>query len=159
MTDVHDIDLVYFDDKIPYGKSGSAATATCRFSDLASIDIRDAVEDDRMLEEELSAQFGLKFDVHNEAYMHLWHGRDITPYSSCENAMTRWLATVHAVGITGISQNLRLYAPFGLDDIFTRTIRPIVHKDNNRTLYEAKVAKWTARFDGLNVIPWPDDLE
>ena len=91
--------------------------------------------------------------------MHRWQGRDISPYTSCENAMTRWLATVHAVGITGKSSDLQLFAPFGLADIFSRTIRPIYHKDNSRALYEAKVAKWQARFEGLKVIPWEENWE
>lgn len=51
MTNVHDIDLVYFDDQISF---------------------IDSVSNDKQLEKSLSEKFPYRFDVHNEAYMHLW---------------------------------------------------------------------------------------
>ena len=105
MSDVHDIDVIYFDKNLAADSS---------------------VSQDKKLEKDLSAKFSYVFDVHNEAFMHLWHGRNIEPYTSSENAMERFLATAHAIGITGTSENITVYAPFGLDDIF----------------------------DGLEVIPW-----
>ena len=39
--------------------------------------------------------------------------------------MSKWIATVHAIGITKINGNIKVYAPYGLSDIYSRTIRPI----------------------------------
>ncbi|WP_257943171.1 nucleotidyltransferase family protein [Lactococcus cremoris] len=54
MTNVHDIDLVYFDDQISF---------------------IDSISNDKQLEKSLSEKFPYRFDVHNEAYMHLWQNR------------------------------------------------------------------------------------
>lgn len=135
MTNVHDIDLVYFDDQISF---------------------IDSVSNDKQLEKSLSEKFPYCFDVHNEAYMHLWQNSKKIPYENTENAIERWIATVHAIGISGNSDQFTIFAPYGLDDIFTKTIRPIYHKDNNQELYENKVAKWQERFSDLNIIKWTE---
>ena len=52
------------------------------------------------------------------------------------------------------NDNIKVYAPYGLSDIFSRTIRPIKHKDNSKELYDKKVASWQKRFEKLNIIEW-----
>ncbi|MGO2617480.1 MAG: nucleotidyltransferase family protein [Lactococcus cremoris] len=135
MTNVHDIDLVYFDDQISF---------------------IDSISNDKQLEKSLSEKFPYRFDVHNEAYMHLWQNSKKIPYENTENAIERWIATVHAIGISGNSDQFTIFAPYGIEDIFTKTIRPIYHKDNNQELYENKVAKWQERFSDLNIIKWTE---
>lgn len=99
-----------------------------------------------------------KFDVKNEARMHLWkkakENVDIDQYKNSENAIDQWIATVHAIGITKMNGEIRVYAPYGLSDIFSRTIRPIYHKGNTRELYINKVKKWQERFENLKIIEW-----
>ena len=68
--------------------------------------------------------------------------------------MSKWIATVHAIGITKINGNIKVYAPYGLSDIYSRTIRPIKHNGNSKELYDKKVASWKNRFDNLNAIEW-----
>ncbi len=133
MNGIHDIDIIYFDKKITQ---------------------EDSLEQDKFLEKKLNEKFQMEFDIHNEAYMHLWKGRNIKPYSSCEDAMGRWLATVHAIGIKGQPDTLEIYAPFGIDDILHRIIRPIYHVDNSKILYDAKALKWQERFNGLTILQW-----
>ena len=135
MTNVHDIDLVYFDKEISADSSA---------------------KNDKKLEKVLSEKFPYQFDIHNEAYMHLWHNGNKVPYKNTENAIERWIATVHAIGISGNSDQFTIFAPYGIEDIFTKTIRPIYHKDNNQELYENKVAKWQERFSDLNIIKWTE---
>ncbi|MGO3005992.1 MAG: nucleotidyltransferase family protein [Lactococcus cremoris] len=135
MTNVHDIDLVYFDDQISF---------------------IDSISNDKQLEKSLSEKFPYCFDVHNEAYMHLWQNSKKIPYENTENAIERWIATVHAIGISGNSDQFTIFAPYCIEDIFTKTIRPIYHKDNNQELYENKVAKWQERFSDLNIIKWTE---
>ena len=41
-------------------------------------------------------------------------------------------ATVHAIDITKANNEIKVYAPCGLSDIFSKTIRPIKHKGNSK---------------------------
>ena len=87
-----------------------------------------------------------EFDVHNEARMHLWkkenENKDIDQYKNSEDAIDQWIATVHAIGITKENNQIKVYAPYGLSDIFSKTIRPIKHKANSKELYDRKVSSW-----------------
>lgn len=103
--------------------------------------------------------FNYEVDVSNEARMHLWEmahgqGENVEQYKNSEDAMSKWIATVHAIGITKENNKIKVYAPYGLSDIFSRTIRPIKHNDNSKELYNKKVESWKNRFDNLNIIEW-----
>ena len=99
-----------------------------------------------------------EFDVHNEARMYLWkkenENQNIDSFKNSEDAIDQWIATVHAIGITKENGNVKIYAPYGLSDIFSRTIRPIKHKNNSKEIYDKKVASWSNRFDNLNIVEW-----
>lgn len=103
-------------------------------------------------------KYNYEIDVSNEARMHIMHKEKynniIEPYISSEDAINKWIATVHSIGITKINDEIKIYAPYGLSDIFNRTIRPIKHKDNSKELYDKKVNSWKERFDNLNIIEW-----
>lgn len=118
-------------------------------------------EDEKKLEYSISQYFkdmNYEFDVHNEARMHLWkkenENKNIDQYKNSEDAIDQWIATVHAIGITKKNDNIEVYAPYGLSDIFSRTIRPIKHKANSEELYNKKAIAWKNRFDNLNIIEW-----
>ena len=97
-------------------------------------------------------------DIHNEARMHLWkkenENKDIDQYQNSEDAIAKWIATVHAIGITKEKGQIKVYAPYGLSDIFSRTIRPIKHSGNSKELYNKKVTGWQNRFSKLTVVEW-----
>lgn len=99
-----------------------------------------------------------QIDVSNEARMHLWkeakEGKKVLPYKNSEDAICRWIATVHAIGITLENKQLQVYAPYGLSDLLSRTIRPIQHEGNSRMLYEKKAEGWQKRFSHVIIIPW-----
>lgn len=106
-----------------------------------------------------SKNFNYEIDVSNEARMHLWkiehnQGKNVEQYKNSEDAMSKWIATVHAIGITKVNDDIKVYAPYGLSDIYSRTIRPIKHNDNSKELYNKKVASWKKRFNNLNIIEW-----
>lgn len=118
-------------------------------------------ESEQAIEDTISMQFqnmSYKFDVHNEARMHLWkeehEGIKIEPYKSNEDAMSRWLATIHAIGITLKNNKIKVYAPYGLSDIYSRTVRPIKHDGNNQDKYNKKAESWSNRFDNLKIVRW-----
>ena len=102
--------------------------------------------------------YDFEIDVSNEARMHLWEKEkfniDIEAYKSSEDAIDKWIATVHSIGITIDNNELKIYAPYGLSDIYSKTIRPIKHKYNTKDIYEKKVSNWKTRFDNLNIIEW-----
>ena len=99
-----------------------------------------------------------ELDIHNEARMHLWkkdnENKNIDQYKNSEDAIDQWIATVHAIGITKENNEIKVYAPYGLSDIFSKTIRPIKHKNNSKELYNKKVASWQKRFENLNIVEW-----
>ena len=107
-----------------------------------------------------SCALGYKYeiDVSNEARMHLWkkdkYNIDIEPYISSEDAIEKWIATIHAIGIKKEDGDIKIYAPYGLSDIFTKTIRPIKHISNSKEIYEEKVNSWNERFSNLNIVNW-----
>lgn len=106
-----------------------------------------------------SKNYSYEIDVSNEARMHLWktqHNQvdSMEPYKNSEDAICKWIATVHAIGITKENDEIKVYAPYGLSDIFSKTIRPIKHDTNSRELYYKKVSSWNERFQGLTIIEW-----
>ena len=120
-------------------------------------------ESEKELENKIISHFkelniNYEFDVHNEARMHLWqkekNNLDIDQYKNSEDAIDQWIATIHAIGITKENGIIKIYAPYGLSDIYSRTVRPIKHKTNSKELYDKKVTSWCKRFDNLNIIEW-----
>ena len=97
-------------------------------------------------------------DVSNEARMHLWKKEknhiEMEPYKSTEDAIARWIVTVHAIGIKKKNNQIAVYAPYGLNDIFTKTLRPIKHIGNNQEVYDKKVESWKKRFQNITIIEW-----
>ena len=99
-----------------------------------------------------------EIDIHNEARMHLWKKdneiQNIDSYKNSEDSINQWIATVQAVGITKIEDEIKIYAPYGLSDVFNKTIRPIKHKNNSKELYNKKLTSWCQRFENLTIIDW-----
>lgn len=99
-----------------------------------------------------------EFDLHNEARMHLWKKDNENPYldhyESSEQAINIFAVTVQAVGLTKRAGEMRIYAPYGLSDIFSKTVRPIKHANAWKDYYDKKVESWSHRFEGLNIVEW-----
>ena len=99
-----------------------------------------------------------EFDIHNEARMHLWkkenENKHIDQYKNSEDAIDQWIATVQSIGITKENGEIKIYAPYGLSDIFSKTIRPIKHQGNSKELYNRKITSWQNRFKDLIIVEW-----
>jgi len=96
-------------------------------------------------------------DIVNQAKVHLWYkdyfGYDIAPYKSVEDAIATWPTTATAVGVRLEKDDLKVHAPFGLDDLFELKVRAnkaIISED----VYLQKVKKWSSKWKGLTIIPW-----
>jgi uncharacterized protein len=139
---IKDIDLVYFDDKNLDEESENLVCIRAR---------------------ELYSDFALEIDVKNQARVHLWYenhfGYPISPYCSLESAIDHWPTTATSIGIRGTGDHdLRIYAPFGLDDLFGKIVRPN-KAQITREIYERKVRSWLAKWPELVIVPWDEETD
>ncbi len=136
---IDDVDIIYCDRE-----------NTSRESELAI--------EDKIREYFKEMNIPYEFDIHNEGRMHLWkkenENQGVDYYENSEDAIGQWLATVQAVGVTLERGQIKVYAPYGLSDIFSKTIRPIKTVGKTKELYDKKVSKWQKRFEGLTIIEW-----
>lgn len=136
---INDIDVVFFDpdDLGEETETRLETLLTQSFSDL-----------------------GLAFDVKNQARVHLWYarrfGHAIPPYPSVHAAIDTWPTTATAVAVTLRRGKPQIYAPFGLDDLFTMTARAN-KRQITQAIYEKKVRRWRQHWPELTVIPWEAD--
>lgn len=97
-------------------------------------------------------------EIRNQARVHLWFEAHFgTPYaplkSSCE-AIDRFASKTHALGMRLLPDgNLSIYAPFGLDDIFSFRVTPNRRMDN-RSTHEIKGIRAKSLWPELTVDPW-----
>nr|WP_312578023.1 nucleotidyltransferase family protein [Sedimentibacter sp.] len=134
---IKDIDFVYFDDKNLDFESENIVISKIKdmYSDLK-----------------------LEVDVKNQARVHVWYnsrfGYSIKPYKSLESALNTWPTTVTSIGIRKEKNNeLVVYAPFGLNDLFGKIVR--ANKVQiTKQIYENKVSNWLSKWPDLNIIPW-----
>lgn len=132
---IGDFDIVYYDENTSYEK-----------------------EDEIIKDLEKTLQnLKVKLDIKNECRVPIWlkenYNREILPYKSVENAISRWGTTVTCIGVRLENNNFKIYSPYGLDDLFSLTIRP-VKIDFNEMDYMKKTEKWRAKWPKLTIIPW-----
>ena len=109
---------------------------------------------------EIFAGLAAPVQIRNQARVHLWYeqkfGLPCPPHASSEAAIDTYEATVASLGVRLESGGRwRIYAPYGLSDVFNLVIRPNPVLAT-RDVYEAKTARWTRQWPGLAVLPWPD---
>lgn len=82
---------------------------------------------------------------------------DMLDYISKLNLPNFYIASgsiYQTMGITKENGEIKVYAPCGLSDIFSKTIRPLKHNNNYKELYNRKIENLKNRFDNLNIIEW-----
>jgi hypothetical protein len=135
---IKDYDIFYFD----ADTSWEAEDAIIRHVTAAFSDINVLVE------------------VRNQARVHLWYrskfGSAYPPLQSSTEGIDRFLAVVAQIGIRPAQTSYDVYAPHGLEDISTLTVRPNRCSNFSANLYEAKAAAWKARWPELKVLPATD---
>ena len=97
-------------------------------------------------------------EIRNQARVHLWYeqkfGLPCLPHASSEAAIDTYEATVASIGVRLESGGRwRIYAPYGLSDVFNMVIRPNPVLAT-RDVYETKTARWQRQWPGLTVLPW-----
>lgn len=106
------------------------------------------------------ADLPVEVEIRNEARVHLWYeakfGVPCPAYASSEAAIDSFAATTCCVGVRAEpGDHWRVYAPYGLSDVFNLVLRPNPVQAP-RSVYESKAARWRQRWPELTVLPWPD---
>lgn len=132
---IKDYDIVYFDDDTSY-----------EAEDVIIKDLEKRLKD-----------LDVVSDIKNQARVHIWYnpkyGTNREPYTSCEDAVSSWGSTVTCIGIRKENGQLIVYCPYGLNDLFSLTIRP-VKRYFDKESYEARSKRWKAKWDKLNIVEW-----
>ena len=99
----------------------------------------------------------IKLDIKNQARVHLWYkehfGYEIKPYKSIEDAINTWPTTATSIGVRLENNRLKIYAPFGLNDLFGMVVRANKAQITEE-IYMQKVKKWKQKWSALTIIPW-----
>ena len=136
---VSDVDLIYFDPNDLGEKSESHHAARIA---------------------ELFDNESVRFDVKNEARVHLWYegkfGYPIEPYTSSENAIDTFPTTAGCVGVRPKGGALESYASFGFGDLLNLVVRPN-KRQITREIYDEKTSRWRELWPLIKIIEWDDE--
>ncbi len=126
-VDTSDIDLVYFD---PQGNDES---------------------EDEELSKKLQTETNKSWEIVNEYYAHKWN--DLSPYLSTEDAISKWPETVTAIGVSMKGSELKLFAPYGIDDLVNFVVRPTPAFLNKLPMIKERVKKkrWQERWPQVSL--------
>jgi len=99
----------------------------------------------------------IRVEIVNEARVHLWYekhfGYKIAPYESAEGAINTWPTTATSIGVRYEQGAFHVYAPYGLNDLFSMTVR--ANKTQiTKEIYLKKVERWVKIWPKLTVMPW-----
>lgn len=102
--------------------------------------------------------YALPVEIRNQARVHLWFekhfGQSYPPLHSSEDGIDRFASKTHAVGVRlEDDDTLTLYAPFGLNDIFSFRVTPNPIIDNRAT-HHAKGIRAQQNWPEVTVVPW-----
>lgn len=132
---ISDYDIVYFDEDLSYDKEDKIISY-----------VHDLLKDIDVI-----------MDIKNEARVHLWYqekyGNKIEPYINLEDAINSWGTSITCIGVRLDNNKLIVYAPYGLNDLFSMTIRPI-KKQLSKDGYLNKTTKWKNKWPMLKIMPW-----
>lgn len=111
---------------------------------------------------ELFADLGCTIDVRNQARVHLWYTLEFgvegyPQLQSSTDGIDKFLAVCCMVAVRKTSPgSLELYAPFGVDDVLNRIMRPNPWYPNApRDCYQVKAKRWRSLWPDLKVAPFP----
>jgi hypothetical protein len=106
------------------------------------------------------SDISVSVEVRNQARVHLWYPNKFRivypPLKRATEGIDRFLAVAAQIGIKQAQGNCDVYAPHGLDDLSTLTIRPNLCPNFSARFYEAKAAAWKARWPELTILSAAD---
>jgi uncharacterized protein len=105
----------------------------------------------------LFCDLDVTIEARNQARVHLWYpekfGVAYPPLHGSTDSIDRFQAVASQVGIQPAQAYFDVYAPRGLEDLSTLTVRPNLGANFLRHLYEAKAHAWKARWPELTILP------
>ena len=132
---IKDYDIVYFDCDTSY--------------ESEDVVIKD-------LEEKLKS-LNVVCDIKNQARVHIWYnqkyGTNRDAYTSVEDAISSWGSTVTCIACRLENGKFKFYCPYGLDDLFNLTIRPVKRYYEKDQYYE-RARRWKNKWEKLNIVEW-----
>jgi hypothetical protein len=122
--------------------------------------ICDPLRTDPDYEQQLEAKLhavhpGVTWEVVNQATINTYTG-DPNPYTSIEDAMSRWADLVTAVGAhLDDNDKITIIAPGSLDDLFELRVRPNIKTPTSAEVYRDRMATkgWQQRWPLLRIEP------
>src|SRR5258708_6167819 len=103
------------------------------------------------------SDIGAVVEARNQARVHLWYpnkfGIAYPPLQRTTGGIDRFLTVAAQIGVRPARGSYDVYAPHGLDDLFTLTIRPNLCPNFSANLYKAKAAAWKTRWPELTLLP------
>lgn len=115
---------------------------------------------------ELFTDLGCEIDVRNQARVHMWYAQEfgVEGYPRLKRStdgIDHFLAVCCMVAIRRTSAGrIDLYAPFGVDDVLERVMRPNPWYPNApRDCYNRKAERWRVLWPDLKVEPLPSREE
>jgi uncharacterized protein len=119
-----------------------------------------APEQDAELQEKLTQLLpGLPWEVTNQAAVHMWFesyfGHSVEPLPSLEAAVASWPEYATSVGVTLRADNtIQVIAPYGLEDLFSMTVRRNPSRVSVET-YRERVAqkRYAERWPSVKIVP------
>ncbi len=104
---------------------------------------------DEELSQKLKEETGIKWEIVNEAYAHKWN--NLPPYKSTDDALSQWPETATGIGVKLESGELKLIAPYGIDDLINLIIRPSPKFSGGieRVMERAKEKDWLEKWPKL----------
>jgi hypothetical protein len=103
------------------------------------------------------ADLGTTVEVRNQARVHLWYrdkfGPDYPQVKSATGAIDGFLSHVSMVGLGPAVDGFQVYAPHGLGDVETMTVRPNRAGNFQAHRYAAKAARWKAQWPEITIMP------
>ena len=96
-------------------------------------------------------------DIKNQARVYIWqyekYGIKRLPYTSVEDAISSWGATITCIGVRLENGKLKVCCPYGLNDIFSMTVRA-VKREFTKEQYEVRAKRWKDKWNKLNIKEW-----
>jgi hypothetical protein len=134
--------------------SGDTSTTVPTDIDVLYYDAADlSPARETVLEGRLKEALPAPWSVTNQARMHI--DNDDRPYASTEDALRHWLETPTAVAVRlSAADHVDILSPWGLDDLFTMTVRPTPSGRGKLGIYRRRIAdkQWSRTWPGVRVL-------
>jgi hypothetical protein len=106
---------------------------------------------------QLFAGIDASIEVRNQARVHLWYpekfGAPYPPATRATDGIDRFLMHCAQVGVARRGTSYAVYAPHGLDDVETLTIRPNKTGNFRADRYLEKAWRWKSVWPELTIVP------